>query len=107
MKIEDLDALLEIYREISDKGITVQAQLKGLETLIPKIEGFTSQDYYKLFEENCETGGATFLWDWLKANENAIEVARQFGLDVEQPVIKAFLTSLVLKILQKNLGIIK
>lgn len=99
---KQLSDLLKIIQELSENGLTVEGQLSDLQKLVPKIKGFNSAKYQKLFEENNQNGVKILGWDWIKTNVKVVEVAKEFNLDVESPVIKAFLTTIIVKLFQNE-----
>lgn len=60
-----------------------------------------NQEYNDLFVQNTKIGAEQLKWEWVKLNEKVIEVANEFDIDPTTPIMRAFLTSLILKITQK------
>lgn len=99
---KQLTGVFEILQELSEKGVDVEGQLSNLQHLVPKIQGFDLGKYEQLFEENNVKGTKMLGWDWIKTNEKIIEVAQQFNLDVQNPVIRAFLTTIIVKLFENG-----
>jgi hypothetical protein len=60
-----------------------------------------NQEYNDLFVQNTKIGAEQLKWEWVKLNEKVIEVANEFDIDPTTPIMRAFLTSLILKITEK------
>ena len=60
-----------------------------------------NQEYNDLFVQNNKIGAERLKWKWITLNEKVIEVANEFDIDPTTPIMRAFLTSLILKITGK------
>ena len=60
-----------------------------------------NQEYNDLFVQNNKIGAERLKWKWITLNEKVIEVANEFDIDPTTPIMRAFLTSLILKITEK------
>ena len=60
-----------------------------------------NQEYNDLFVQNNKIGAEKLKWEWVELNEKVIEVANEFDIDPTTPIMRAFLTSLILKITGK------
>lgn len=60
----------------------------------------------KLFEDCHKEGSREFQWEWLAANEAAIQAAYACGFTPHDPKVKALLSLVVLKVLRSvSLGV--
>lgn len=59
-------------------------------------------NYQTQFEEINKKGVEAFGWDWIRANESAINTASDFGVNYEHPQIRVFMQSIVFAILQRG-----
>ncbi len=60
-----------------------------------------NQEYNDLFVQNNKIGVEKLKWEWIELNEKVIEIANEFDIDPTTPIMRAFLTSLILKITEK------
>lgn len=103
-----MDALFESIREMTEQAELVKAQLERLDGLYPVLyvgeqnKLATRGDYLTRFENNTTKGVEKHGVEWLTANERAVAVAERYNIIYDRPEMKAFLTDLVLQILNRK-----